>query len=142
MTPEQADAMAALHAEAFGVAGRPWSAAEILALATRPGALSVSEADGLLLGVAAGGEAEVLTLAVRPEARRRGVARRLLRAFAARAAAAGAETAFLEVAADNGPARALYVAEGWRLAGRRRGYYMRSDGPPVDALILRRELEG
>jgi len=142
MTPAEADDAAALHAEAFGAAGRAWSAAEILALATRPGAVTVTETDGLLLGVAAGGEAELLTLAVRPAARRRGVARRLLRAFAVRAAAAGAEAAFLEVAADNQPARALYVAEGWGLAGRRRGYYMRSKGPAVDALILRRELGG
>lgn len=135
-----AEAAAALHAAAYGDAGRPWTAAEFAALLARPGAVLLLEGDALLLGAAAGGEAELLTLAVRPAARRRGLARRLLVAFEARAAALGAEAAFLEVAEDNAPARALYAAAGWREVGRRRDYYRRTDGNVADALVLRRDL--
>lgn len=139
MTEADAEAAAALHAEAFAGRGRAWTADEIRSLADRPGAVVILEPDALLLGVVAGGEAEVLTLAVRPGARRRGLGRRLLAAFAARAAAARAEAGFLEVAEDNAAARALYAADGWREVGRRRGYYAPSGGSAVDALILRRE---
>jgi ribosomal-protein-alanine N-acetyltransferase len=131
VTEAEAAAAAALLAEGGPPGERPWTAAEIRALATP---------DALLLGVAAGGEAEILTLAVRPSARRRGLARRLLAAFRAAAATAGAGRAFLEVAEDNAAARALYVADGWIEAGRRPRYYARSDGRPADALILSREL--
>jgi ribosomal-protein-alanine N-acetyltransferase len=82
----------------------------------------------------------VLTLAVEPAHRRRGVARDLLRQALALAAAAGAEEAFLEVAADNPGALALYRAEGFEQAGQRGGYYRRTDGETVDALVLRRTL--
>jgi ribosomal-protein-alanine N-acetyltransferase len=53
----------------------------------------------------------------------------------------GAETAFLEVAADNAPARALYAATGWEQTGARRGYYTTPEGTKIDALILRRPLK-
>ena len=52
----------------------------------------------------------------------------------------GATRAFLEVATDNAPARALYDAAGYRPAGLRRGYYPRPRGRACDALILTREL--
>ena len=54
-------------------------------------------------------------------ARRRGQGRALVTRFLAAARAQGAETAFLEVAADNTAAIALYAATGWTEAGRRRG---------------------
>jgi [ribosomal protein S18]-alanine N-acetyltransferase len=50
----------------------------------------------------------------------------------------GAGAMFLEVAAANGPALALYAREGFTEVGRRRRYY--SDG--TDALVLRRDLDG
>jgi ribosomal-protein-alanine N-acetyltransferase len=95
---------------------------------------------GLILMRAIAGEAEVLTLAVEPSHRRRGVARALLRAGLTQAAASGAEEVFLEVAADNVAALALYRAEGFREAGHRGGYYRRPGGAAVDALVLRRTL--
>ncbi|MFO7855350.1 MAG: GNAT family N-acetyltransferase [Paracoccaceae bacterium] len=140
MTEAEAAAAAAIHAAAFAGRERGWSPDEIRALAERPGAVALLSEAAFLLGVVAAGEAELLTLAVRPSARRRGAARRLLAGFRARAAALGAETAFLEVGEDNRAARALYAADGWREAGRRRGYYALSDGSRVDAMILRREL--
>jgi ribosomal-protein-alanine N-acetyltransferase len=133
MTP---DSLAALHARTF-VTPRPWTAAAFAALAADPLAFLLVEGDaGFLVGRAAAGEAELLTLAVAPEARRRGLGRRLVARFVYQARARGATDAFLEVAADNAPAIALYHAAGFVEAGRRRAYY----GPATDALILRRAL--
>jgi ribosomal-protein-alanine N-acetyltransferase len=128
-------AMAALHAEAF-LRPRPWSAGEFAAVLAGPGAFLLTEAGGFLVGRALAGEAELLTLAVPVAARRQGIGTRLLRAFEAEALARGSVAAFLEVASDNGPARALYAEADWSEAGRRRDYY----APGVDALVLRKWL--
>lgn len=85
-------------------------------------------------------EAELLTLAVAPPARRQGLGRGLLAHFLDEARRRGATRAFLEVAADNGPACALYQAGGFAEDGRRRGYYRGPDGVVVDALLLSRAL--
>jgi ribosomal-protein-alanine N-acetyltransferase len=136
MSPEQ---LAALHARAF-TRPPPWSAAAFAATLADPACFVLTAPGALLAGRAAGGEAELLTLATDPAARRQGLARGLLVAFEAEAVQRGARTAFLEVAEDNGPARALYAACGWAPAGRRPGYYRRPDGAPVAALILRKAL--
>lgn len=127
------DALAAIHAEAFDA---PWDAASLSALLASPGVFAVEEPDGFILIRVVADEAEILTLAVRPAARRSGVGGRLVEAAVVRAAALGAERMFLEVAADNVAARALYTRMGFAEAGRRRGYYARSDGSHEDALIL------
>lgn len=54
----------------------------------------------------------------------------------------GATRAFLEVAATNSPARALYAAEGWEQVGQRPRYYTAPDGSRPDALVLARDLAG
>lgn len=136
MTPE---ALAALHARCF-TTPRPWSAREFAQLLdsprcfllTRPRDGSADSRAGFLLGRVIADEAELLTLAVAPQARRAGLGRDLTREFAATSRARGATGAFLEVAADNQAAQALYAGLGWREAGRRRGYY----GPGLDALVL------
>lgn len=127
--------MARLHAQSF-TQPRSWSEAEFAALLAAPGAILVAEPQGFALGRAIAGEAELLTLAVAPEARRRGVGRRLLAGFLAEAAARDGRRVFLEVAADNAAALALYRATGFAEAGRRRGYYARSDGQRTDALVM------
>lgn len=129
MSPE---AMARLHAVCFG-RPRPWSAAEINDILTMTGSFALTAPQGFLIGRVVAGEAELLTLAVAPEARRRGVASALLDRFAAASHSRAATTAFLEVAADNAPAIALYQRKGWAQAGRRRRYY----DAATDALILR-----
>ncbi|MFX8246689.1 hypothetical protein ABTL56_19205, partial [Acinetobacter baumannii] len=53
---------------------------------------------------------------------------------------AGAEGLFLEVAADNEPAIALYRSAAFVPVGRRAGYYRRPGGAAMDALVLRRAL--
>ncbi len=138
MTPEAdpgalAQALAALHAEAFDA---PWSAAAFADLLGQAGVVLEGETGGFILVRVVADEAEILTLAVRPSARRLGLGGRLVRAARDRAAASGAMRMFLEVAEDNGPARALYGALGFAATGRRPRYYRRSDGPAVDALIL------
>lgn len=95
---------------------------------------------GFALVLAAAGECELLSIGVVPTARRRGVARRLLAAAIAAAQELGAARMVLEVAADNGPARAFYAVTGFAAAGRRPGYYRSRPGPPRDALILERLL--
>lgn len=129
--------LATLHAAAFaGTGERPWGAAALEALASRPGAVLEVDADGFALLQLAADEAEVLTLAVRPEARGQGLGRGLMIAGLAHVAALGARRVFLEVAEDNAPARALYRRLGFADAGRRPRYYARADGTRADALLL------
>ncbi len=131
--------MAALHGAAM-TTSRPWSEAELADLASDPLIFAVTLADGFALGRAVAGEAELLTLAVSPEAQRQGIGARLLAGFEAEARARGAEAAFLEVAEDNAPARALYARCGWQKAGYRPAYYPRRDAPAAAAHVLRKTL--
>jgi len=139
-TADDVALLGAMHETAFEEA---WGETEIAALLGGPGGFAViaevDEPQGFILCRAVGGEAEVLTLAVRPQARRRGLGRALVEAAAARSQQAGAEALFLEVAEDNIPAMELYQTAGFRLAGRRPGYYQRPDGA-TDALVMRRWL--
>jgi len=134
---KDAPRLAALHAEAFD---DPWTPEALLRLMTAQGAFVLASGDGFILARALAGEAEVLTLAVRPQARRRGVGRALVEAAATRAREAGAASLFLEVAADNQGALALYRACGFDQVGRRGAYYRRTSGPAMDALVLRKTL--
>lgn len=131
----EAPALAALHARCFDDA---WDAGAIRTLMTSPGVLALAAGDAFILVRAAGGEAEILTLATAPESRRHGLARTLVRA-AAEAVAVEAQEMFLEVAADNTPALALYGGLGFMAVGRRPGYYQRPAGT-ADALTLRAAL--
>jgi ribosomal-protein-alanine N-acetyltransferase len=132
----EAVALAALHAAAFPP-GQRWDAAAIAGLLAMPGVFGlVVRGLGFVLARVAADEAEILTLAVAPAARRQGHGGALLAAAMAQAAARGAASMFLDVAADNAAARALYAAAGFAEVGRRRRYY--ADG--ADALVLRRDL--
>ncbi len=126
--------MAALHAACFSVP-RPWSEAEFATYLAEPAAFVLSEPGGVLVGRVAADEAELLTLAVAPDARRAGIGGRLLARFLAEAGARGAVAAFLEVAAVNGAAIALYQRAGFTERGRRRGYFAGKD-----ALVLFRAI--
>jgi ribosomal-protein-alanine N-acetyltransferase len=101
---------------------------------------SGERATGFVIGRAMAGEAEIITIAVRPEDRRQGVGRILMDAAIATALAFDAAVMFLEAAVDNEAAVALYASMGFEAAGRRKQYYARGDGPRIDALIMRREL--
>ncbi|MGH7753296.1 MAG: ribosomal protein S18-alanine N-acetyltransferase [Gemmatimonadales bacterium] len=93
-----------------------------------------SEVAGYVLARRVGEEAEILNLGVIPAERRRGVGRGLVNAALAELEAAGAREVFLEVRESNVAALRLYQASGFRVVGRRPGYYRR---PVEEALILR-----
>jgi ribosomal-protein-alanine N-acetyltransferase len=135
-TATAAPMLADLHAQCFDDA---WDAEAIRRLMAGPGvtALMVGT-DAFILVRAAAGEAEILTLATAPQARRRGLARQLVCA-AADAVGPDATEMFLEVAADNAAALALYTGLGFVAVGRRPGYYTRPSGT-ADALTLRAAL--
>jgi ribosomal-protein-alanine N-acetyltransferase len=120
MTPDE---MAILHAGCF-VSPPPWSA----------GAFKAPEA--MLIGRVVAGEAELLTLAVDPRSRGQGIGTELVKRFLAEALQRKAESAFLEVAADNTAAKALYARSGFVTVGRRPAYYRLADGESVDALVM------
>jgi len=134
-----AELLASMHRICFAV---PWSAramGEVLAMPGAAGLIAVEGGAGgpagLVLWRSAGGEAEILTLAVLPPWRRHALGGRLLAAALANAAEAGAAAMFLEAAADNAAALALYQGAGFTVVGRRPGYY---NG--VDAVTMRRDL--
>lgn len=139
------EALARLHAEAFA---KPWSTQEFADLLVQQGVfarvaaaslVTTAPLEGFILYRTVGYETEVLTLAVSPSARRRGVGRALVNDVLWRADRLYLEggTVFLEVAADNEAALALYRGAGFVEAGVRRDYYVR-EGGAVDALVLRR----
>ena len=97
---------------------------------------------GVILCRVAAEEMEVLTVGVRAQARRSGVAKALMAAALSAAHEAGARSCFLEVAADNEGAAALYEGLGFRRAGLRKAYYDRGSAGVADALVMRRDLNG
>lgn len=137
MTPED---LARTHARAFAGQSRGWTAQEMADLMQSPLVFALGDARAFALGRAIADEAELLTLATDPDHRRKGLARARLAAFEAAAKAHGARIAFLEVAADNAGARALYAAAGYVQTARRKGYYPHLGRGSVDALILQKSI--
>jgi [ribosomal protein S18]-alanine N-acetyltransferase len=89
------------------------------------------------------GEAELLTIVLDREVRGQGHSRALLEHHALSVRRAGGEVLFLEVAADNNPALALYRKSGFQEIGRRKGYYPAETGDMRrDALTMRADLSG
>lgn len=135
-------ALATLHAQAFP--HEPWDAAALAGMLATPGtaALTVAEtasgggASGFVLLRVVLDEAEILTICVDELIRRRGLGGALLQASHNAAATAGATALYLEAAADNVSALALYRSAGFAEVGRRRGYYRRG-AEKIDALVMR-----
>ncbi len=140
-TADHAEVLAALHATSFP---QSWSAEEFASLLRQPGVASwiVSdgrEPSGFILIRAAADEAEILTLAVTPEHRRKGYAGALLHEAFAALSPGIVQQMFLEVAADNTGALALYERHGFTVCGRRSGYYAGA-AKSIDAILMRRRL--
>ena len=137
---EQAEMLGDLHARAFDKA---WSASEIAKLMENAAVFALisrgAEVQGFVMAWAAAGDAELLTVAVVPEARRKGVGASLVTSAGVAALVRGAASMHLEVAEDNGAARALYAKLGYEEAGRRHAYYA-GEGGSVDAIVMRRPL--
>jgi len=78
-------------------------------------------------------ELHVTNVAVHPEARRHGIGRWLLESVFERARGGGARMVLLEVRPSNVEALGLYEAFGFRVVGRRQGYYYDTG---EDALVM------
>ncbi|NUH65050.1 GNAT family N-acetyltransferase [Sulfitobacter sp. S0837] len=135
MTPTE---LAALHAAAF-TRDRPWGVDEFASLRDSPFVELYTRPGGFALTRTIAGESELLTLAVDPAQQRQGLGRGLVQDWIT-ALPPDTTHAFLEVAADNAPARALYLSMGFAQVATRRAYYARASGPAVDACIMRRDL--
>jgi ribosomal-protein-alanine N-acetyltransferase len=94
---------------------------------------SAAEVAGFIAARFTGDEVHINNVAVRPQFRLRGIGRTLLGSVLKEGARMGARSAILEVRAGNMAAQALYQREGFRVVGRRRGYYA---DPPEDALVM------
>jgi Fur family ferric uptake transcriptional regulator len=129
--------LARLHKASFAEA---WNERALQGLIASGASACLAEDSGRLAGFVlfrtASDEAEILTVAVAPEARRNGLGRALVTLAASLAAQSGATRLFLEVAANNAAARALYGRLGFVPAGHRKGYYRTPGKPPEDALVL------
>lgn len=97
---------------------------------------------GFLVGRMVVDEGEILVIGVGQRVQRRGIGRLLLTAWLESLTTLGARLAFLEVAADNEPAVALYGRCGFASVGRRPGYYHRADGSVADGVSMMLELQG
>ena len=131
--------MATTHAAAF-TQSRPWSEAEFAALLDSRLTFAVGDERCFALVRVVVDEAELLTIATHPDHQRQGLARAVMKSWRDEAARRGAETAFLEVAADNTPACHLYETCGFCICGNRPGYYRRQDGTSVDAILMRQAI--
>jgi ribosomal-protein-alanine N-acetyltransferase len=127
-------ALAATHAAAF-LQERPWTESEFASLLTGRGAILTGDATAFAVGRVVLDEVEILTVATHPDHRRAGLARGRVTELLGKSRSMGAITAFLEVAADNDGARALYQALGFAETGCRRSYYARETGN-VDAITM------
>ncbi len=136
MTPQ---VLALTHAAAFKTT-RPWTVDEFAQLLGTKGVILCGDAKSFTLGRVILDEAEVLTLATHPDFQGRGRARETLAAFETQAISAGAETVFLEVAADNEAAKSLYLSSNFKTIGHRPRYYRDQNGDWIDAIIMQKRL--
>lgn len=142
-THEIAERLCEIERKAFAGREVPWTIADYVDFGGSPERVLITDDDisqGLIAVQVAADEAEIINLGVVPNQRRKGLARELLMAAEICAVELGARSMFLEVAVDNAAARALYDDSGYQEAGRRKGYYLRSDGNRMDALVLKKDL--
>lgn len=139
------DALAALHRQCFTLPP-PWSAQDFAAFLADPHSCLLCRFDQDALRAFAlfrviSDEAELLSLATAPQQRRAGLARSLMLDGLAQIRVRGARVCFLEVAADNTGAIALYTGLGFVQVGQRRGYYHAPGHAPQDALVFQARLD-
>ncbi|WP_170414946.1 GNAT family N-acetyltransferase [Ruegeria atlantica] len=132
MTPED---LAKTHAAAF-TQSRSWAAVEFEDLLNNRFIHAVGNAESFALFQVIGDEAELLTIATHPDVQRQGLARARMLEWHANAISLGATRAFLDVAADNLSAIALYDQSGYRTCGLRKGYYLRENNQKIDAIVM------
>ena len=122
----------------------PWTELMFLAqlgygdLAVNLVLLDGGEIAGYTTALTVSGEIHLLSIAVLPGRRRRGYGRALLDDVIERGVARGGTRIFLEVREGNAGAIAFYSEAGFRLFGKRKGYYADTGD---DALVMELELE-
>lgn len=124
--------LAKLHQTCFP--HKPWGADDFADL-QKSGCEIIASQNGFIVWRATLDEAEIITIGVHPDARRSGIAAAMLGIMAADLKKRGVKHIFLEVAADNVAARALYEQDGFVQIGVRPKYY---DG--VDAIMMRKDI--
>ncbi|MBQ8473369.1 MAG: GNAT family N-acetyltransferase [Alphaproteobacteria bacterium] len=126
------DELASLHAKCFP--HKPWGAAGFADL-QKSGCEIIASQNGFIVYRAVADEAEIITIGVAPDARRTGIAAAMLGIIEGDLKKRGVKHIFLEVAADNAPARSLYQGNGYTEIGTRPKYY---DG--VDAIMMKKDI--
>lgn len=126
------DNLAHLHKLCFP--HKPWGADDFADL-KKSGCEIIASQNGFIVYRAVADEAEIITIGVAPDARRTGIAAAMIGIMEADLKKSGVKHIFLEVAADNTPARALYEQNGFVQIGVRPKYY---DG--VDAIMMRKDI--
>jgi len=143
---QAAGLLAALHRRCVDPAEtRPWSTLEystLLRLPTTRAAVAIWEGAGerdpvgFIVCASAADQMDLLFVGVVPDRRRSGAGGRLLLTVVRQARLAAVRRILLEVAADNVAAQRLYSGQGFSEVGRRRAYYPRARGEPVDAIVM------
>lgn len=143
-TPEFAGDVAALHGSLFENA---WDADGVRRLLEHPASVAmVATAErpwrviGFILAQLTADEAEILSLGVEASSQRAGAGRKLVQGLIDTAQRKGVKRMFLDVAAGNVAAIALYRAMGFAQMGRRKDYYSHAGGRREDALLMARDL--
>lgn len=126
------DDLANLHAKCFP--HKPWTKMDFADL-QKSGCEIIASQNGFIVYRAVADEAEIITIGVAPDARRGGIAAAMLGIIEGDLKKRGVKHIFLEVAADNAPARNLYQNNGYAEIGVRPKYY---DG--VDAIMMRKDI--
>lgn len=124
--------LAKLHQTCFP--HKPWGADDFADL-QKSGCEIIASQNGFIVWRATLDEAEIITIGVHPDARRSGIAAAMLGIMATDLKKRGVKHIFLEVAADNVAARALYEQDGFVQIGVRPKYY---DG--IDAIMMRKDI--
>jgi ribosomal-protein-alanine N-acetyltransferase len=141
MRPEDLDDVLAIERVSFSM---PWSRGAFLyeMQQNRAARCWVMREDGRAIGYLClweiADEIHITNVAVQPESRRRGIARTLLGGMLDDARRRGARLVVLEVRPSNRQALGLYEGFGFRVVGRRRGYYYDTG---EDALVMQAVLD-
>ena len=136
MRPEDLDVVLAIERASFSM---PWSRGAFLyeMQQNRVARCVVTREDGRVVGYLClweiADEVHITNIAVHPDARRRGIARRLLAGALEDVRRRRLRLVVLEGRPSNTEAIGLYASFGFRVVGRRRGYYYDTG---EDALVM------
>jgi len=140
-TPLHAALIAELQAACFP---DPWTELDISEILSTPACIGLicqteqQQPVGFSLNYVHPGESEILSIGVPPLFRQKGIGQQMLSHLYRICRQKNSQRLFLEVAADNRAALALYHQQGFEQIGERPNYYKNSDGTRQDALILRK----